>query len=344
MKVSVVIPAYNEEATFMLLRERLSAVIAAQREYEFEVVLVDDHSTDATAKLIQDWVNTSGYVRGVRLARNGGSHAAVTAGLAHCTGDCAVVLAADLQDPPELLRELLATWRSGYDVVWAVRSGRRGISWRTQLCSRLYWAMMRTVALPETPAQGADVVLLDRKVIAALLAIREKNTSLLSLIVWLGFRQTHISYVKDARAAGTSHWTLARRFKLALDSLLSFSSLPIRLTWICGLLFLAGAAIFAIALVAGWLIGGWHAEPASTAIIGLLLVGFGVLLTFLGAAGEYLWRAYDEIRGRPRYVVERLFEPQVTRFVSDPGLATPRSDANAAQPVTAQLCPAEQEA
>ena len=344
MKVSVVIPAYNEEATLMLLRERLSAVIAAQHEYEFEVVLVDDHSTDATPKLIQDWVNASHHVRGVRLARTGGSHAAVTAGLAHCTGDCAVVMAADLQDPPELLSELLAVWRTGHDVVWAVRSGRRGISWQTRICSRLYWAMMRTVALPETPAQGADVVLLDRKVIDALLAIREKNTSLLSLIVWLGFRQTHISYVKDARAAGTSHWTLARRMKLAIDSLLSFSALPIRLTWICGLLFLAGATAFATTVAAGWLIGGWHVEPASTAIIGLLLLGFGVLLTFLGATGEYTWRAYDEIRGRPRYLVERLFEPQGSRFVSDPGLATPHSLENAAKPAITQLCPAEHEA
>ena len=177
---------------------------------------------------------------------------------------------------------------------------------------------MRVVAARNAPAEGAGVVLLDRKVIDALNAIGEKHTSLLALVTWLGFRQKHISYVKEARAAGASGWTFTKRLKLAIDSVVSFSALPIRLTWLCGLLFLAADALWITAVLGGWLTGLWYVSAAITAIIGLLLLGFGVLLTFLGAAGEYLWRAYDEVRGRPRYVIERVLEPADSRFVAEP--------------------------
>ncbi len=338
MKVSVVIPAYNEQAVLPRLCPRLSAVIATLPEYDFEVLLVDDHSADATPQLIEEWAATEPRVRGIRLARNCGSHAAVTAGLAHCTGDCAVLLAADLQDPPELLPELLAQWRGGHDVVWAARSGQRGIGWCERLGSRLYWLLMRLIAIRETPAQGADVVLLDRKVIAALNAISEKNTSLVSLLMWLGFRQTYISYEKGARAAGASGWTLAKRTKLAIDSVVSFSALPIRLTWLCGLLFLGADALWTATVLGGWLTGRLHVPAATAAIIGLLLLGFGVLLTFLGAAGEYLWRAYDEVRGRPRYVIERILEPRHSCFVPEaPATSTPASAARVVAPAPTEM-------
>ncbi|MBP7745302.1 MAG: glycosyltransferase family 2 protein [Phycisphaerae bacterium] len=317
MRVSVVIPAYNEADTLPLLRGRMTAVMDALHAYDFELVLVDDHSADATPERIAEWAALDGRVRGVRFARNCGSHAAAAAGLARCTGDCAVLMAADLQDPPELLAELLAPWRDGYDVVWAARAGRRGIGWRERLCSRAYWALMRFIAASDAPAEGADVVLLDRKVIDALNAIGEKHTSLLALVTWLGFRQKHISYVKEARAAGASGWTFTKRLKLAIDSVVSFSALPIRLTWLCGLLFLAADALWITAVLGGWLTGLWYVSAAIAAIISLLLLGFGVLLTFLGAAGEYLWRAYDEVRGRPRYVIERVLEPADSRFVAE---------------------------
>ena len=311
MRVSVVIPTYNEQAVLPRLCPRLSAVIATLPEYDFEVLLVDDHSADATPQLIEQWVVADPRVRGIRLARNCGSHAAVAAGLAHCTGDCAVVLAADLQDPPELLAELLARWRAGFDVVWAVRSGRRGIGWLSGICSRLYWAMMRRIALADTPPRGADVVLLDRKAIDAVVAMGEKNTSLLSLILWLGFRQAHVPYVKRERVAGRSGWTFAKRLKLAIDSVVSFSMLPIRLTWLCGLLFLAAAAAWTVAFAVGWL----PVTAVNAAVIGLLLLGFGVLLTCLGSLGEYVWRTFDQVRGRPQYLIEREIRPPASRFV-----------------------------
>jgi dolichol-phosphate mannosyltransferase len=338
MKVSVIIPAYNEELSLERLRARLAAVMATLPEYDFEVVLVDDHSADATPARIADWAQADQRIRGVRLAQNCGSHAATAAGLARCTGDCAVLLAADLQDPPELLPELLAQWRGGHDVVWAARSGQRGIGWCERLGSRLYWLLMRLIAIRETPAQGADVVLLDRKVIDTLNAISEKNTSLVSLLMWLGFRQTYISYEKGARAAGTSGWTLAKRTKLAIDSVVSFSVLPIRLTWLCGLLFLGADALWTATVLGGWLTGRLDVPAATAAIIGLLLLGFGVLLTFLGAAGEYVWRTYDEVRGRPRYVIERILGPRHSCFVPEaPATSTPAGSARVVAPVPTEM-------
>jgi dolichol-phosphate mannosyltransferase len=324
MRVSLVIPAYNEEAVLPRLRARLTAVAATLPEFDFEIILVDDHSADSTPQLLEEWAAADSRVRGLRLARNSGSHAAVAAGLSRCSGDCAVVLAADLQDPPELLVELLAKWREGFDVVWAVRAGRRGVSWLARACSHVYWTMMRRIVLAETPPQGADVVLLDRKVIEAVTAIGEKNTSLLGLLVWLGFRQAHVPYVKAERAAGQSRWTLAKRCRLAIDSVVSFSALPIRMTWLCGLVLLCAALVWA----AVWTAGLAPAAGADAAIIGLLLLGFGVLLTFLGALGEYVWRAYDEVRRRPAYLIERVIAAPESRFVP---AAAPRevvADAN----------------
>lgn len=305
MKVSVVIPAYNEADTLSLLRERLTRVMDSLPDHDFEVVLVDDHSTDATPDLIHDWAHDDPRIRGLRFSRNFGSHAAFTAGLTECTGDCAALIAADLQDPPELLERLIAEWHDGHEVVWGVRARRQGESWKTLLFSRVYWAVVRTFALAETPKEGADSVLLDRRVIDAFTAIGEKNTSLLSLLMWIGFRQTRIRYVKGERAGGVSGWTLSKRLKLAIDSVVSFSSVPIRVTWLAGLLFLTAAGLWAVLAVVGASLGIVRVAPIASVMLGVMLLGFGVLLSCAGAIGEYVWRAYDESRDRPRYIIER---------------------------------------
>ena len=179
--VSVVIPAYNEQAALPLLRSRLTRVIDHVPDYAFEILIVDDHSTDATTALLEEWAAAEPRLRSIRLAHNCGSHVASTAGLLHCTGRCAILMAADLEDPPELIPQLLARWRAGHDVVWAIRAGGRGVSWHVRLISRLYWSLMRRIAVPQTPPHGADAVLLDRRVLNALRQVSEKNTSLISL-------------------------------------------------------------------------------------------------------------------------------------------------------------------
>ena len=169
-------------------------------DVETEFVLVDDHSTDASGEVARAWVAEQPRTTYIRLSRNCGSHAAIAAGMKHSTGDCAVIMAADLQDPPDVIPKLLDRWREGNDVVWACRSERIGETLATRAASGAYYRLMQWMALPEMPAKGADFLLVGRKVIDACNAISEKHTSLLAMILWMGFRQTSVEYVKEARA------------------------------------------------------------------------------------------------------------------------------------------------
>jgi len=302
-RLSVITAFHNEEQNLPQFRERISAVADAL-PMEIEIVLVDDRSSDRSWEIVRQWQAEDPRLACVRLSRNCGSHAAFSAGLAHCTGDCAALLAADLQDPPEAVPELLAKWRDGYAVVWAVRSQREGERWSTVLFASMYYRLMRRFALPDMPSKGADFLLMDRKVIDAYNAIPEKNTSFLAMILWMGFRQTSIQYVKQARCAGKSKWTFAKKLKLFIDSMVSFSYVPIRLMSLLGLLMAAGGFVYAVAVIVGRLTGWVTVGTGFAALMTVLLVGQGGILVMLGILGEYLWRTFDEARGRPRYIVE----------------------------------------
>ncbi len=299
--ISVITAFLNEEANLPLFRERLVAVLD-RLDDSCEIVMVDDHSQDSSPELVKEWLAQDQRVRYVRLVRTSGSHAAYSAGLAKASGDTVVLLAADLQDPPELIPDLLAKWREGNHVVWASRAQRRGESWLTRRLSNTYYWLMRRLALPQMPAQGADFLLMDRKVVDAYNSIREKNTSFLAMILWLGFRQTFIEYVKQARHAGVSKWNLSKKIKLFIDSLVSFSYAPIRLISAVGvgasLLGMLYAAVVVVNALRGDPVNGW----SSIMVVVLLLGGFQMVM--LGILGEYLWRAFDEARGRPRYLIE----------------------------------------
>lgn len=309
--VSLVIPAFNEKESLETLFRRIRQ-IAEERlpaDTDVELVVADDHSADQTSEIARRLV--SGQIPGrlVRLSRNSGSHAACAAGLSHCVGDAAVVMAADLQDPPEVIPELVAKWREGYDVVWAVRKKREGERRLTLLLARAYYWIMRKIALPDMPPTGADFFLIDRKVIDAYNRIPEKHTSLPAMIRWMGFRQTSIEYVKQARHAGRSKWTLAKKVKLFVDSLVSFSYAPIRLMSLLGLLMALAGFLYAGVVVASRLVGYVVAGTGFAALMTVLLVGQGMILLMLGVLGEYLWRTYDEARGRPRYLIEEIYPP-----------------------------------
>jgi dolichol-phosphate mannosyltransferase len=300
-KISVLTAFLDEADNLPRFRERVLAILT-ELAVDYEVVLIDDHSIDGSAELAKEWMLEDPGVKYIRLSRNCGSHAAYSAGLARCTGDCAVLLAADLQDPPESIPLLLDHWKQGNDVVWAARAGRDGESRATKLFAWGYYQLMRRFALPEMPSQGADFLLMDRKVIDAYNAVPEKNTSFLAMILWLGFRQTSIQYVKQARHSGTSKWNLTKRLKLFIDSFVSFSYAPIRLMTVAGGVVAALGFLYAIVVIfnafRGLPVQGW----ASLMVVVLVLGGFQLLM--LGVLGEYLWRAFDEARGRPRYVVE----------------------------------------
>ena len=300
-RISVITAFLNEADNLPAWKQRVEGALAECGE-TFELVFVDDHSSDGSTDLVRNWSASNSPCQYVRLSRNCGSHAAFSAGLEACRGDCAILLAADLQDPPETIPHLLQQWQQGYNVVWAARSERLGESWSTKLFSSVYYRIMQKLALPEMPRQGADFVLLDRKVIDAYNAIPEKNTSFLAMILWLGFRQTTISYVKEARAAGKSKWTFARKIKLLVDSIVSFSFAPIRFASYLGMLVSLSAFAFSIDVFVNALFGK-PIEGYSSLMMIVLWLG-GIQLLILGILGEYLWRAFDQVRGRPYYIVE----------------------------------------
>ncbi len=294
--LSIVTPAFNETANLDGLYERLVRSME-KISIDWEWLIVDDHSRDDTFGAIERLSGSDSRVRGIRLARNAGSHVAITCGLHHAEGDAAVVMAADLQDPPETLQAMIDAWRGDAQIVWAVRRTR------PSGFAALYYRIMRgVVGLREMPAHGADFFLVDRIVLDAFRRFPEGNVSVLALITWVGFRQVQIEYDKESRAGGQSGWTLARKLRLVMDSVAAFSDLPIRMCWYAGLAF----------FVAAFLLGGGAVLLLPSVGAGLLLVlavmiGLtGVQLLAVGVVGHYVWRALEEARRRPQYLIERL--------------------------------------
>ncbi|MBM4068002.1 MAG: glycosyltransferase family 2 protein [Planctomycetes bacterium] len=316
-RLSVITAFLNEEDNLPVLRKRLTALAASLApDFSCQFVLVDDHSSDKSAAIATAWREADPRVCYVRLSRNSGSHTAFLAGLAQASGDCAVLLAADLQDPPELVPELLDKWREGNDVVWAVRAGREQIPWSTRLTASIYYGLMRRYALPNMPPGGADFFLLDQRVVQALLSIPERNTSILGLTHYIGVRQAHVEYVKKARLSGVSKWTLSKKIKLFIDSLLSFSTLPLRvlhgLAISMGLTVVAMLVILGVYAAAGGLIAGW-----AWVVLAVLAVGAAQMFA-LAVAGSYLWRVFDQTRARPAYFLEAHL-PDCQHLADTPG-------------------------
>lgn len=306
IKIGIVIPLFNEALNLPVLVERLELTMGGlvKSGYGFEVVFVDDHSTDETPAMVRELLHEKPWLRFVRLSRNCGSYTALAAGLQYCTADCAILMAADLQDPPELIPEIVAKWREGFEVVWAVRAEREGESLLTKILAGTFYWLMRRMVLPEIPAKGADFLLMDRKAINAYNLIPEKHTSFLAMVLWMGFRQAFVSYVKQARRAGKSKWTLSKKLKLFIDSIISFSYAPIRIMSLFGFCMALSGLAYACVVVLLRLCGGVPAGTGFAALMTVLLVGQGSILIMLGILGEYLWRTFDEARGRPRYIVE----------------------------------------
>ncbi|HLG54996.1 MAG TPA: glycosyltransferase family 2 protein [Vicinamibacterales bacterium] len=297
--LSIITPAFNESTNLEALYARIVQTMAQiGAEGEWEWLIVDDHSRDDTFEVIARLARTDSHLRGIRLARNSGSHVAITCGLHHVRGRAAVMMASDLQDPPETLGVLLERWRSGAQVVWAVRRERPGDPSHAGFAAVYYWIMRNVVGMTEMPDRGADFFLIDRQVIDAFRRFPERNISVFALITSLGFRQEYIEYDKQPRAAGRSGWTMARKIKLVVDSVTGFSDAPIRL---CSY---TGVVILGIGLLLGAvrLAGAWRANGL---VLAAMCVLTGVQLLALGIVGEYVWRALDEARRRPAYLIER---------------------------------------
>ena len=306
--VSIVVPAYREAENLSVLYDRIKAVMdALGRTWEW--IIVDDHSPDETFEVITELARRDDRVRGVRLARNYSSHTAITCGLHQARGACAVVLAADLQDPPEVIPQLLEPWERGAQVVWAVRGKRLGEKRRTLFFAKLFYIFVRNfVGMKEMPATGADFFLLDRLAIDGFCQFGETNVHILALITWMGFRQETLVYEKQARLHGESAFNFQKRMTLVLDCVTSFTTRPIRLMGLVG--FLVALAGFVLAGRIVWEVFVLNAGPPegyASLMVAVLVIG-GVQMLMMAVLGEYLWRALDEARRRPRFLIEATID------------------------------------
>jgi dolichol-phosphate mannosyltransferase len=302
--LSLVIPVYNEQESIPALLARLDAFMASVGGETVEVILVDDHSNDATPRMLSEICQKNPSYKFLRLSRNSGSHIAIVAGLEFASGNCAVFLAADLQDPPELIPKMLELWRNGNHVVWAVREQREGISASERFFSESFYWLLNRFSQVSLPPTGADFALLDRAVIDAIVAAPGASPSVITSIVWTGFRQVWIPYTKEARQFGKSKWTLSKKLQGFADAFVSFSFVPMRLMSYTGMFIAACGFVYAIFVVAFRLLGGRLIEGWASLIVVVLIVG-GVQMLMLGVLGEYLWRTLEESRKRPLYFVEQ---------------------------------------
>ena len=305
VEVSLVSPAFNEESNITALYEQLVQIME-DKGYDWEWIVVDDHSDDKTFTLIDCISQKDSRVKGVRLSRNCGSHIALKCGLDLCRGNAAICLAADLQDPPEVIDALIGIWRSGKQVVWGVRGELIGESfWTKKTSLGYYWIMRKIVGLRDMPPTGADVFLVDRKVINSIKRFKERNISLFALLTWLGYRQGHVTYDKQARHSGVSGWNLSKKVRLTIDSIIGFSHFPVRwISYLGGVIALAGFTV-AIGLIVHALTTGNPPEGWTSVMVSVLVIG-GIQIVMLGILGEYIWRGVDEARRRPTYLIEEI--------------------------------------
>ena len=305
MICSVIIPVYNERDNVRAMHHAHCEVAAAEPALEWEFLFVEDGSTDDTFAILCELNRADPRVKVVRLSRNYGSHTGAAAGLQFASGHAAVIMAGDLQDHPREIARFLAKWREGFHVVWGVRASRQD-SRLNQFFARTFSALIRSIALPNYPPTGTgSFCLLDRMMIDTLNTFPERNRMTFGLILTAGFRQTQIEYDRLQRHSGASKWSFARKIKLVIDVLVSFSTLPIRAASILGIVIAALSMLYSSYLVIDTMIYGRIVEGWTTIIVLILMLG-GVQLFVLGMFGEYLWRACDEVRRRPLFVVQDL--------------------------------------
>ncbi|WMT40586.1 glycosyltransferase family 2 protein [Paenibacillus sp. D2_2] len=306
IKLSIVVPVYYNELNIPYTIPRLQNLQNIMPDYDFEFIFVDDGSKDNSFPLLLEAREQDPRIKVIKLSRNFGSMSAIQAGLGYATGDCVGIIAADLQDPPEMFKEMMEHWKSGKKVILATREDREE-SFSQKLFSNTYYFLLEKLALKGYPKGGFDFLLIDKQVVHEVVKIHEKNTNIMSLIYWLGHDQVQIPYVRQERKLGKSRWTLSKKIKLFVDSFVSFSYSPIRIMSFIGVITAILSFLYGVFVIVGTLFGfiqlqGW------TTIIALITFLLGIIMIMLGIIGEYLWRILDESRERPSYVVDKTFE------------------------------------
>ena len=313
LKYSLIVPVYNEEKTLPELYRRIKGVIE-QLDGQTELILVNDGSRDRSLQIIRELHQKDARVSYLSLARNFGHQIAVTAGLNFARGQVIVIMDADLQDPPELILEMIKKWRQGYQVVYAQRTQRRKEGWFKRFTAYLFYRLLKRLADVDIPTDTGDFCLMDRQVVDVLNSMPERNRYIRGLRSWVGFQQTSVLFERDPRFAGEVKYTFSKSFALAINGLVSFSKVPLRLSTYVGLLSAVVAILMAV-LVLYWRLVVPHSPLTNFTIILMAIFFLGaVQLVSIGILGEYIGRIYEEVKGRPLYTLGEV--GGFTRFPS----------------------------
>ncbi|HEY5117960.1 MAG TPA: glycosyltransferase family 2 protein [Anaerolineales bacterium] len=297
---SIVVPVFNEADNLSELHRRLAEVMNSLDE-TWEVIFINDGSTDESSNFLSALRKKDNHVRVVEFVRNFGHQIAATAGMDTAEGEAVVIIDADLQDPPEVIPELIARWKQGYEVVYAVRSEREGETWLKEFTAKLFYRLIYRITDVKIPLDTGDFRLLDQKVVAVLRNMRERHRFLRGMAAWVGFRQIGVSYRRHARFAGKTKYPLGKMIRLALNAVTSFSFFPLQMAAYLGFICAGIAAIAIPVVIVMRLTGSGAFFGQATTLISVLFLG-GVQLICVGILGEYIGRIYDEVKGRPLYI------------------------------------------
>jgi len=313
--ISIVIPVYYNESSLELLARRLDCLSKAHSNHTFEFLFVDDGSGDQSYTVMTRIAAQDSRVRLVKLIRNFGSNIAILAGISQAQGDCVGFIAADLQDPPETLTEMIRLWESGKKVTFAIRKDRSGDPFFTRLFASIFNWLFERLIFHGISANGIGFFLIDRQVADLVVQCQERNSHLIGLILWTGFPYSTVTYDRVEREHGKSRWNFTRKINYFIDTFAAFSYLPLRLASFFGFLFACIGGVYTIILIFLRLIGHTPIIQGWTALMVVLLVISGVQLIILGIIGEYLWRNFDATRKRPLYIIDKQYQ-------ATPSLAT----------------------
>ncbi|MBD0363251.1 MAG: glycosyltransferase family 2 protein [Coleofasciculus sp. C3-bin4] len=305
VEISVVVPLYNEELNIDYLFERLLSVLS-RLDMTYEIVCVNDGSKDNTIGCLIKHHHQNPRIKVVNLSRNYGKEIALSAGLDYANGNAVIPIDADLQDPPELIAELVEKWREGYDVVYATRRSRQGESWVKRFTANVFYRTIDGLSQVPIPRNTGDFRLLDRRVVDALKRMPERNRFMKGLFAWVGFKQTSVIYDRPSRYKGETKWNYWKLWNFAIDGITSFSFLPLKVWSYVGLLVAIPSFFYASFLVIRTLIYGIDFPGYASIMVAVLFLG-GVQLVSLGVLGEYLGRVYEEVKGRPLYLVRESY-------------------------------------
>ncbi len=301
IQYSIVVPSYNEEAVIGVTYNRLKKVMDSAKE-SYEIIFVNDGSRDRTASILKSICSKDSNIKLISFSRNFGHQIAITAGMENSGGKAVVVIDADLQDPPEVILEMIEKWKQGYEVVYGKRLKRNGESFFKKLTAKLYYRTLKSMTEVDMPLDTGDFRLIDRKVCDALCSAHEHNRYVRGLISWLGFKQTAVEFVREERFAGETKYPLKKMLKLASDGITSFSYKPLKIAIFLGVVISAASFIFLLAALFGKFFFNATISFFMLAVMLSLLLN-GLMFMMLGIIGEYIGRIYDEAKGRPLYII-----------------------------------------